>query len=127
MSGEQLMNSLLNHASVDGSKSTVLRPLGWALVMLLPSVITSSWAGVPEWITIMFAIMLGFVVLLYLGAYIYFMRTDPDALRSEKYSLKKMEIQNTLIGDSDRGMEEVSLINRSSPDAILELQGSDNE
>ena len=126
MSGEQLMNSLLNHASVDGSKSTVLKPLGWALVMIFPTIIASAYLKVDEWITIMFSISFGLILFMYLSSYVYFMLTDSDALRSEKYSLKKMEIQKTLIGDSDRGMKEV-LVNRTIPQDKLELQGNNDE
>ncbi len=126
MSGTELLNTLLNHANANGSKSTVLKPLGWALGMTLSSLIISAYLKLPEWITIMLAIALGLMLAMYIGAYIYFMLTDSDALRSEKYSIQKMEIQKTLIGDSDRGMKEVSL-DRKPPTAVLELQGNDNE
>jgi len=123
---EQFMNSLLNHASVDGSKSTVLKPLGWSLALILPTILASSYLKVDNWITIMFAIAFCCILSLYLFAYIYFMKTDSDALRSEKYSLKKMEIQKTMIGDSDTGLYEVDP-NKIVSKEKLELQGSCNE
>ena len=71
-----LMKSLLQHASVKGSKSTVLKPLGWALVLVFPSVLASTYIGAPEWITIMFAVMLALVFTLYMAAYIFFAFTQ---------------------------------------------------
>lgn len=41
---------------------------------------------------------------LYLGAYLYFMFTDKDALRSETYSIQKLAIERGLRGDDLTGV-----------------------
>ena len=40
----------------------------------------------------------------YCYVYVHFMKTDPDALRSERYSLRKLELQKGLIGDNRTGL-----------------------
>ena len=45
--------------------------------------------------------------LLFFAAYVYFGKTNPDALRSESYSLTKLAIQNRLMGDSLTGVRQV--------------------
>lgn len=53
-----------------------------------------------------------FTVLLLLGSYIYFMRRDPDALRSESYSLQKLAIEKGIFGDN--------LVGMIDPDRVIE-------
>ncbi len=43
---------------------------------------------------------------MYMLSYLYFMFKDPDALRSENYSLEKLAIQRGLAGDSTSGPHE---------------------
>lgn len=50
--------------------------------------------------------MLALFLLLYASSYIFFALTDPDALRSEKYKLQKMAIEQGLYGDSGIGLLE---------------------
>jgi len=45
-----------------------------------------------QWIIVTVIVLLVFIVLLYLGAYLYCLILNPDALRSERYSLQKMAI-----------------------------------
>jgi hypothetical protein len=49
--------------------------------------------------------MCGLTVLLYLGAYLYCLCKDPDALRSEKYLITKLAIKKGY-GDSFTGLLE---------------------
>lgn len=56
----------------------------------------------------MFAVMLILVLLLFLSSYVYFMRTNPDALRSEQFSLSKLAIEKGLIGDTLSGLHPAS-------------------
>ena len=41
---------------------------------------------------------------LYLGAYVYCLVTDRDALRSETYTIQKMAIEKGFVGDSLTGV-----------------------
>lgn len=46
-------------------------------------------------------------MLIYLASYIIYALKNPDALRSEKYTLSKMAIEKNLIGDDISGLIEV--------------------
>jgi hypothetical protein len=62
----------------------------------------------PTWLSIVFATFTGLPILLFLAAYIFFMIRDPEALRSERYSIQKMAIEKGLIGDDLHGLIEPS-------------------
>jgi hypothetical protein len=68
--------------------------------------LTAFGLGAPVWACIMFSVFTGLSVVLYLFAYIFFMFRDPDALRSERYSIQKMAIEKGLIGDDLHGLLE---------------------
>jgi hypothetical protein len=53
------------------------------------------------------AALLGMTVCIFLAFYMYFAVKNPDALRSEKYTLSKMAIEKNLIGDDKVGLQEV--------------------
>jgi hypothetical protein len=60
----------------------------------------SAYIGGPFWLTFLFALFSALTMLLYLGAYLYCLVTDRDALRSEKYSIQKLTIEKGFVGDS---------------------------
>ncbi len=80
-----------------------MKPLGWLIVILSASTIGSFASEAPVWIGSMFAVLSCLAVILYFVAYIYFGITDKDALRSEKFSIQKMAIQNGFVGDDSTG------------------------
>lgn len=59
------------------------------------------------------------VLLVFLGAYIYLLLRDPDALRSEEFSLNKMALEKGLVGDSTHGFIDPRVIQSpSQPNAL---------
>ena len=64
-------------------------------------------AEVPAWFVILMAVFLTLSVLTYLGTYLYCLFNNPDALRSETYTIRKMAIERGLIGDDVSGIFEV--------------------
>ena len=58
-------------------------------------------------------------VVIFLGSYIYFAMKQPDALRSEKFTLSKMAMEKNLIGDNRAGLVEVSEIAESNTATAL--------
>jgi hypothetical protein len=54
----------------------------------------------PTWITATFVVASLVVLVLILAAYIYFAKSDPAALRSERYALIKDALNRDLQGDS---------------------------
>ena len=87
-----------------GGRSTALKPLGWALAIQIVGLIGASRAGLDSRIIYMLAIFTGLTLILYLAAYIFFMFTDRDALRSETYVIQKLAIEKRLVGDSTTGL-----------------------
>jgi hypothetical protein len=85
------------------SRSDILRPLTWLVGLFLFATIGLVASAAPQWMLIGAGSVLGATVLLYLGAYIYCLICNPDALRSERYSIQKMAIEHGLLGDSDAG------------------------
>ncbi len=98
----------LQEALSKGTKSTVLKPLGWLIVLCIVASI-GTFGSAPNWVGIMFSIFGGLTIICYLIAYGYFAFKDPDALRSETYSIQKLAIEKGFVGDSITG--DVSLKN----------------
>src|SRR4051812_13580102 len=78
---------LLNQATAQGTRSTVLRPLGWLLGILVTAMLGCIELKAPSWISIVVLIFLSLAAILYMGAFVYCLCYDRDALRSETYSI----------------------------------------
>ena len=104
----QLFKSLLQQARVAQSRSSAINPLQWTLLILLATtLVLVVEASTPPWLLVSVASASGTVLLVLIAAYIYFMLTNPDALRSEKYSLAKTAMEKKWLGDSLTGLSEV--------------------
>ena len=68
----------------------------------------------PQWTIIAMITFLALTILIYLGSYIYFALKNPDALRSEKFTLSKIAIEKNLIGDSNVGLHEMDELSGSN-------------
>jgi hypothetical protein len=98
----------LEQATAQGTKSTILRPLQWMVLVLGLVLIGILKYGAPNWLLVsVFAVLLLFAVAL-LVAYFYCLfsgkQTLIDALRTEHYSIQKLAIEKGFRGDSDRGV-----------------------
>src|SRR3982751_496573 len=94
-----LILSMFQSASIQGSRSTAMGPLVWAIGILVGGSILFQRVGMPAeaiWILIGLLVI---VVGVFLGLYIYFAKKKPDLLRSERYVLTKMAIQQGRRGD----------------------------
>ena len=65
----QIITSMLQKASVTGSRSTVLNPLSWMVALIITGLLTALSLSCPSWMLIVFIILLenrimysGFVV-----------------------------------------------------------------
>lgn len=102
MPGANIIKAFLQHDAT-GTKSTVLKPLGWLIGILVSASIASYYFKSPNWVGFTFVLFTGISILLYLISYIHFMRKDPDFLRSESFTLRKLEIEKGFIGDNISG------------------------
>jgi len=87
------ITGLLQQAIVHGSRSTVLRPLGWLIGILATLFLAAIRFQASAWMNAVIVALLGLGVLLYLGAFAYCLLTDKDALRAEKFSIQKLAIE----------------------------------
>lgn len=72
----------------------------WRVLLLLVVVLVGgAYLQIKEWCLILIAIVLGFVLLLAFGVYIFFMLKNPDYLRSENFQIRKQAIE--ILGDKD--------------------------
>lgn len=96
--------NLLSQALSSGSRSTVLKSLAWLIALMAAGAIGSMSVTGTNWLTVMFGVFLGLSVALYLAAYVYFALKNPDALRSETFSLQKLQIESAYRGDDSQGI-----------------------
>jgi hypothetical protein len=101
-----LIRAFLDQATAQGSRSTILRPLGWLIAICASATLGAVEFKAPTWLTVLFGACAGLGVLLYLGAYIYCLATGKeDLLRSETYSIQKLAIEKGgFVGDSVAGV-----------------------
>lgn len=100
--------SVMQQALASGSRSTVLKPLGWLIALTLAGSIAAFGLASTGWFANVLGALCVMSIVLYILAYIYFALTDKDALRSEKYSIQKMAIQKGFIGDDQTGYIPIS-------------------
>ncbi len=110
MPDANIIKAFFQQSDATGAKSTVLKPLGWLIGILVSASIASFYFNSPNWVGFTFVLFTGISILLYLISYIYFMRRDPDFLRSESFTLRKLEIEKGIIGDSLTGIVETTSV-----------------
>lgn len=115
MNHSPFLKTLFEHAISEGSRSTALKPLGWLVAMLASTTLAAFYWTTPRWIGTIFAIFTIITVITYLGSYLYFLIKDPDALRSERYSLQKLAIEKGLYGDNLIGRITLDDIRKPQP------------
>jgi len=120
-------SSLLRQANIGQSRSAITNPLQWAMVILICGTALMWMAHVPMWVICLPAIGFALVLLLFLGAYIFFMTTNSDALRSESYSLSKMAIERGMVGDSLHGLFETTPLAPRNESLLLPTETADDQ
>jgi hypothetical protein len=106
---EQL-KSWFDLAQIGQSRSSITNPLQWVMVILLVAILSCAFARLPIWVIIFLLVCFGLVFSLFLYAYLHFMHTKPDVLRSEQFHLQKMAIEHGYIGDSIHGLTEATKV-----------------
>lgn len=86
------------------SRSTILKPLGVALSMLLSATLLSFYLKLPLALGVALSVFTGITLTLYLVVYVLAFGKDPELLRSEKHSIQKLAIEKGFVGDSTHGL-----------------------
>ena len=103
-----LLRELLSSSTADGSRTNALNHLQWMLAAFLGSTIVAFYSGVPHQFCWLLVAATAVLLLCYLVTHFYFMVKNPDALRSEKFTIEKMALERGLIGDSSIGLHDAA-------------------
>jgi len=79
------------------------------LGLLLAADVLAAARHSPVWFLITLSSFCGAVILVVLIAYLYLMVKNPDALRSERFTLSKMALERSVTGDTLAGFREMGL------------------
>jgi hypothetical protein len=97
--------SLLQQASAQGTRSTILNPLGWFFAISVAGLLGSVRYNSSIWIQILLACFTALAGLLYLGSYVFCLLTKrEDLLRTEKFLIQQLAIEKGFRGDSLTGV-----------------------
>jgi hypothetical protein len=115
-----------------GSRSTVLKALGWLIALTLFGAISAFRLSSPIWFAGTLGVLALVSVVLYMVAYVYFAITDKDALRSERFSIQKMAIGKGFFGDDISGYTRIErkpiLVEQvDAVDAVTEEKSAEGE
>jgi hypothetical protein len=94
------MRQMLEAAKVDGAKSSSLNPLQWLVGICFTGTAGLCYATSSVWIGAGGLLLTAGLCAFYCIAYWRQMKDNPDALRSERYSLSKLAIEKGLVGDN---------------------------
>ena len=98
------VTSILSKSDGSGAKSTVLKPLNWALSIMIVAFVWCIRSNIPLWVLIFLSILIGILFIVIIYTYLYCLFTDKDAIRSEKFTIQKMAIEKGILGDDLRGV-----------------------
>jgi hypothetical protein len=98
------IGGLFQQATQQASRSTVLRPLGWLATICVVAVLGVIEVRGPAWLTVVLAVFTGLTFASYLGAFVYCLLTDKEALRSETYLIQRSAIEKGFVGDGLAGI-----------------------
>jgi hypothetical protein len=120
MPGLTQIRDYFQAASSNAARSSALAPLGWLATILVSGAAATSWAGAPDWLSGGLGVCGGLVAIPFCVAYFYFMRKNPDALRSERYFLQKLAIERGLVGDDRAGLY-LPVVKRTPSERAVEV------
>jgi hypothetical protein len=113
----ELFNSLLQSATAQGSRANALNPLAWAFGLALSALLVATRIPqTPAWLLEFLGCVVALVGIAFLTAYFILLFVDRDALRSERFTLSKMALEKSILGDSTHGP--ISLGGFTNPLAI---------
>lgn len=86
------------------SRSTVLQPLLWMMAVIIAAMTGCVVYHAPDLLLIGLFILLVLIVLLGLVVFAVLVVRKPDLLRSEKFHIRKLEIEQASMGDNLMGL-----------------------
>ena len=102
-----IFKELLSRSTADGSRTNALNHIQWMIAAFLVVFMIAATSGLATAVQIFIGSITVLLVIAYLVTHFYFAVKNPDALRSEKFTIQKMAIERAIIGDSKSGIREV--------------------
>lgn len=109
--GPQFLRALMQRNTAEGSRASALTPLGWLLAILVPGSMGSFYWELPVGVGGALLAAAGVTTLIYVGSFLYLLINNPDALRSERFTLEKLAIEKGLYGDDLTGFFPANALN----------------
>ena len=81
-------------------------------IVLSTLAIVARIVGLSGWVLVLLGTFAGLFVIAFLAAYFILLFRNPDALRSERFTLSKMAMERSVTGDSLKGFTEAELVDR---------------
>lgn len=114
----------MTQANAKGARSTALHSLQWVLGILLSAIPVCVFSKAPEWVVVAIVAAAGLCFLTFIASYVFLLFSNPDALRSETFTLSKMAIEKGLVGDSLIGLNEPTS-HESVDNTVVSDQGAE--
>lgn len=123
----EIIHAILSRATASGSRSTALQPMVWLTGFVSLGFVAALKMQSPQWSLILLGVLLGVCVSTFIISYAYYAAKNPDALRSEKFTLSKMAIEKNLIGDDKAGLVEIMEFEASDTRLALPAREADDK
>ncbi|WP_039328073.1 hypothetical protein [Myroides sp. A21] len=121
------LNDLLEHATSQGYKSNVIKPLVGILIVFLCGLIAASYFNTDKIILYVLVVLTGICGLMVLVAYFYCLINNPDLLRSERYNIEKTAIEKVSFTGDSSSRSKLKINMPSTDYVIIEGKGQSKE
>ncbi len=93
--------SLLRQSDARGSRSTALGQMLWALALSIGGIVAGPRFGLPSWALVTLATVVVILVVNFVALNWFLAIRNPDALRSERFTLTKLAMQQKKLKGDD--------------------------
>ena len=101
----EFFKALFQTMSGNVTRSSCLAPFQWLVGILVAGTVGSFVYDAPPWAIATLLSMSGVSITVFLTLGAWLAAKNPDALRSERYSIRKMELERARIGDHNELLE----------------------
>lgn len=99
--------STLSRAVLTGPRGSALREVRLTFVIAIAAFLYALQTKADFWVQLLLGIGVVVAFALNCGSFVYLLLNNPDALRSEPFTIDKMRIEKGLIGDTNSGFAQV--------------------
>ena len=105
MPGLNLIASFFQQATAQGTRSTIMNPLGWFTAISIGGLLGAVHYQAPFEVLLLLGSLTGLSGIAYLGSYVFCLTTKREhLLRTEKFVLQQLAIEKGFRGDSTTGV-----------------------